>query len=164
MQETDYLAKGYTIAYNWTMRLVKDVPAEDWHQTVEPLNTTLNWQVGHLVITLYYQALVCSGADRGSIKEQIPIKEYIAWYSIGSKPSANDRPTKNQLLQALEVVYNQVMKVLPTVSDDNLNEPVASAHPVAKTKGEALLWCSHHQSWHNGQIALTKRALFGKSF
>lgn len=164
MQETQHLAKGYEIAYNWTMRLVQDVPADDWHKTVEPLNTTLNWQLGHLVITLYYQALVCSGADRGLVKEKVPVKDYIEWYSIGSKPDSADRPAKEELLEALKVVYQQVQRVLPQISDQQLAEPVASPHPVAKTKGEALLWCSHHQSWHNGQIALAKRALFGKSF
>ena len=163
-QEAQYLAKGFETAYNWTLKLVKDVPAEDWGKTIDPLNTTLNWQLGHLVVTLYYQALVCTGADRGTIKEVIPVKDYIKWYSMGSRPGAEGQPGKADLLQALEVVYQQVQKVLPHITDEQLEEGVASPHPVAKTKGQALLWCSHHQSWHNGQIALTKRILFGKSF
>ena len=83
---------------------------------------------------------------------------------MGSSPAERleQKPGKEALVKALDVVNNSVAASLQGLSDEALQEPVAARHPVAKTKREVLIWCTHHQMWHNGQISMLKRLITGK--
>ena len=55
----------------------------------------------------------------------------------------------------MSVILNNVQNIIQSELDKDTEVP----NPAVKTKYEALLWLSQHQSWHNGQIAILKRVL-----
>jgi hypothetical protein len=166
MTEQEVLKNQYTLNHEWTKRLVGELEEDLWRQSPSELKTTINWQLGHIILTLYYQALACTGSPREAVKEAVPIKLYIEQYTRGTDALATPeaKPGKDDLLKALDVVYQQVIQAIDQLDSAQLDEAVAVEHPLAKTKREVLSWCTHHQAWHNGQIALIKRMLTGKSF
>lgn len=166
MTEQALLKKQFEQNYQWTLRLVAELDEENWQASPAELNTNINWQLGHIVLTQYFQALTCTGSPRDRVKAHVPIKTFIAHYAKDTKPmqTEGDKPDKAALLQALELVQQEVIKAIDLLSSDALDAPTEVAHPLAKTKREALAWCAQHQAWHNGQIALIKRMLTGKSF
>ncbi|HEV3259752.1 MAG TPA: hypothetical protein VG013_22990, partial [Gemmataceae bacterium] len=48
---------------------------------------------------------------------------------------------------------------LSGLDEAELDQPVPHAHPFAKTKLLALLWCAHHEMLHAGQVGLLRRHL-----
>ena len=50
-----------------------------------------------------------------------------------------------------------MIKNVEQINTGKLKEDTAVPNPAAKSKYEAILWLSQHQSWHNGQIAIIKR-------
>lgn len=166
MSEIKLLQRQFQMAHDWTLRLVEELDERHWKVAPEGLKTNINWQLGHLLVGLYYQALVCTGGSREGLKEQMPLSDYISLYRMGSQPDdqLEQKPGKAALLAGLQLTFTKVMEGLTALTDDALDEEVASKHPLAKTKREVLSWCTHHQMWHNGQISMLKRLLVGKSF
>lgn len=153
------------MAQERTLELVSDLEDPFWKLTPPGLNTNINWQVGHITVGLYFQALVCIAGEREALKNLIPIQELIRLYKIGTQPAENlpAKPDKETLLKSLKLVYRQVDVALNSLTPTDLDLPTAVQHPVAKNRREVLSWCSHHQMWHNGVIAVLKRILVGKS-
>lgn len=149
-----------------TLKLVIDLDDRFWKLTPPGVKTNINWQVGHIAIGLYYQALVCLGGSRELVKNLIPVKALIDVYKIGTQPDDNfqGKPDKEELLKALKIIFRQVEVTLQSLHAEELDDPTEASHPVAKTKREVLSWCTHHQMWHNGMISMLKRILVGKSF
>lgn len=166
MSELKLLQDQFQLAHDWTLRLVQDLDEAYWKKSPEGLLTNINWQVGHIMVGLYFQALVCTGGKREGLKEQIPLADYIELYRMGSHPNERleQKPGKAALLEGLLATQNKVVTALQALSEAALSDAVPVKHPVAKTKREVLIWCTHHQMWHNGQISMLKRLLVGKSF
>lgn len=154
------------MAQDRTLGLVSDLDDPFWKLTPPGLNTNINWQVGHITVGLYFQALVCIGGEREALKNVIPIQDLIRLYKMGTQPTENlpAKPDKEALLKALKIVYRQVDVALKSLEPADLDLPTVVQHPVAKDRREVLSWCSHHQMWHNGIIAVIKRILVGNSF
>lgn len=166
MSEVKLLQTQFELAHDWTIRLVRELDEDYWKQSPEGLGTNINWQVGHMVVSLYFHALVCTGGSREELKQKLPLSSYIEAYQMGTSPEEklDQKPGKEDLLAALQLAAKAIKDRLASLEDAQLNEAVAVKHPVAKTKREVLVWCTHHQMWHNGQISMLKRLLVGKSF
>ena len=166
MTDLQLLKNQIKMAQEQTLQLVSEVDDKFWKLTPPGVNTNLNWQVGHIAVSLYFHVLVCTGGAREAIKNLIPLSELISYYKAGTFPESDlqNKPDKEALLKALRLIFRQVEVSLESIGEDNLNEGVEAQHPVAKTKRDALIWCSHHQMWHNGLISLLKRILLGKGF
>jgi hypothetical protein len=166
MNELNLLQQQFELAHSWTLRLVAELEEEHWSSSPPGLDTNINWQIGHVLVGLYFQALVCTGGRREALKEQIPFPAYIDFYKMGThaRNQLAEKPGKAELLQGLQATYAAVVATLEAMDPAQLDEAVAARHPLAKTKREVLMWCTHHQMWHNGQISLLKRLLVGKSF
>ncbi|EMR04392.1 DinB family protein [Cesiribacter andamanensis] len=166
MSELALLQTQFELAHAWTLRLVQELDEAHWTPSPQGLGTNINWQVGHILTSLYFQALVCTGGKREGLKAQYPLAEYIEYYRRGTQPEEGlaQKPGKALLLQALQAGADAVSETLQAMQPAQLNEPVAVRHPLATTKREVLVWCTHHQMWHNGQISMLKRLLTGQSF
>ena len=166
MEELNLIRQQFKLSQEWTLKLVEELDEEYWKQTPPEINSNINWQVGHIAISLYFQALVCIGGSRDRIKNEVPVGELISLYKRGTQAAEmlEEKPTKDSLLEVLKIIFNEVEKTLLELEPASLDEPVAVQHPVAKTRREVLSWCSHHQMWHNGIISLLKRVLTGQSF
>ena len=107
MNDLELIKNQFRLAQDWTLKLVSDLDPPFWKLTPPGLNTNINWQVGHIAIGLYFQALVCIGGEREVVKNVVPLKELINAYKIGTNPTDNlqAKPDKEALLKALKLVY-----------------------------------------------------------
>ena len=166
MEEIELIRQQFKLSQEWTLRLVEKLEERYWKETLAEVNSNINWQVGHIVTSLYFQALVCIGGSRDRIKNEVSVGELINFYKRGTQAGEKlvEKPAKEELLLALNIIFQEVEEALLELNSASLDEPVAVQHPIAKTKREVLSWCTHHQMWHNGIISLLKRVLTGQSF
>jgi len=144
-----------------TDQLIADISTENWLTTPDVLNTNLNWQIGHIILANYLHGIASISGSSAELKEKINVSNYIKFYGLKSIPSAfqKEKPTAEELLEIYEFTLTLVFKNIDLMTEAELDEQTAIPNPAVKTKYEALKWLSHHQSWHNGQIAMLRRVL-----
>ncbi|WP_410006942.1 DinB family protein [Aequorivita nionensis] len=145
-----------------TDKLIADFSAEKWLETPEVLNTNLNWQIGHIILANYLHGIASISGANEELREKINIPDYIKFYGPKSNPTdfINEKPNQMELSKIYEYTISLILENLNKLTENNLNENTVIPNPSVKTKYEALKWLSHHQSWHNGQIAMLKRVLY----
>ena len=144
-----------------TDKLIADISAEMWMETPEILNTNLNWQIGHIILANYLHGIASISGTNEELKGKINIPDYVKFYGPKSNPSnfENEKPTQKELLEIYEFTMSLILDNLNRLTESELNDNTEIPNPSVSTKYEALKWLSHHQSWHNGQIAILKRVL-----
>ena len=165
MSETELLKKQLKMAQDWTLDLVNELEDSFWKLTPPNVNTNINWQIGHIAVSLYHNALVCMGGSREALDNLFSVKELFGFYKAGTNPieSLPVKPDKKELIKALRLIFRQVEVSLENLEEGELDHGTELPHNRAATKRDLLLWCVHHQMWHNGVIAMLKRILLGKS-
>jgi hypothetical protein len=58
MNVTDLLVKQTKDAHIWTNKLIDSIPMENWDDTPDTLASNISWQVGHLIISENYHAIL----------------------------------------------------------------------------------------------------------
>ena len=148
----------------WTSNLIKDV-REDELRLVDALGTSLNWQIGHILISKYFHSIQSilkkDHAVIIDVNQRVPIDDFFKNYFAGSNPRDEwkARPNKVQLIEYKEEMDLATMQVLEGLAEKELKEAIELPNPVAKTKYDALTFTFKHQMWHNGQIALINRVI-----
>lgn len=166
MAELQLLKYQIKMAQDLTLQLVNELDDKFWKLTPPGLKSNINWQVGHIAVSLYHNSLVGTNGADAALKNLIPLFDLINMYKTGTSPEENlqKKPDKEELLIALRIIFRQVEVNLNSLPEDELEEVVKDGQPSAKTKREMLIWCSHHQMWHNGLISMLKRILIGKGY
>ena len=166
MNVTDLLVKQTKDAHIWTNKLIDSIPMENWDDTPDTLASNISWQVGHLIISENYHAiLVIRGFDEEILKK-IDLKTLNMSFGHGSEPKDVIGNTDPRLLKE-QLLFSQqkVIDTIDTLTSDDLTQdvlqPVKQKHPVAETKLEAVSWNIKHTMWHCGQIASIKRLIHG---
>jgi len=161
MSRLRFLKEQSAFAAEMTQKLVKKVDEADWMTPPKIIASNINWQVGHILIAKYFHSIMCVIGRQKPYKEQMPLKDYAAWYAMGSNPAAfaDSKPSKEKLLADLAFMDEKVLQTIDSISEEDLDQEVLEENPMAKTKYEALNWSYMHQMWHNGQIAMIKRVL-----
>jgi len=150
-------------ARGYTKSLLADIEPADWFRQPSEGVTHLAWQVGHLAMAQYG---LCLFRMRGRANADLELmtSSFRKKYSKGTTPDPD--PTKNpapeEILGVFDHVYDQVMIELPTFGDAILDEPIDMPYAAVATKFGGLLFCSHHEMIHAGQIGLLRR-LIGKA-
>lgn len=166
MTVTEFLVKQTLDAHSWTNKLIDSIPQGLWDETPDNLNSNISWQVGHLVISEYYHAiLVISGFD-AEITEKIDLKVHNQKYGYGSVPAEQVGSVSPKVLQEqLHFMQNKVIKNIKGLSladfENHVEQPIKQKHPVAITKFDAVSWNIKHTMWHCGQMATIKRLIHG---
>jgi len=152
---------------NYTSNLINDIDERDLG-VVDNLSTSLNWEIGHIIISKYFHSLQSVINENNEIikktKQKILTDDLFKYYFAGSNPLANwnERPNKNQLLEIKKVVDMATSHALEELSEKNLTQKTEIRNPVASSKYDALTFTFKHQMWHNGQIAMIKRIIKNK--
>lgn len=166
MKVIDLLVKQTHDAHDWTNKLIDSIPMKHWEDTPSTLASNISWQVGHLVISEYYHAiLVVTGFDE-EIMKKIDLKSHNQYYGYESVPSelikqSNPKLLKEQLLFMQNKVIKNISGLTLKDLENDVEEPIKRKHPVAKTKLDAVSWNIKHTMWHCGQIASIKRLIHG---
>jgi hypothetical protein len=162
MSETELLIRQTKDAYGWTHKLVTSVPFEKWDETPEVIETNATWQVGHLIMSHYFHAIMVIAGHQMDILQTVPIKAYNLIFTDGAPRNVIGKTNPSDLLNQLTMVQEKSLQILSKLSAADLAgrlEPTAIHHPIAKTKFESLDWNIKHTMYHCGQIGILKRVV-----
>ncbi len=151
------------LARTYSLDLLNDVPKKDWFWMPAPGVTHVAWQAGHLATAQYHLALARIRGNRPEDRNLFPTDNFVELFGRSSKPMADtgQYPTPAELLATLERITAQAAQELPTLTEEQLDQPtdLVRPHPIVTTKLSSLLWCTHHEFSHAGQIGLLRRLL-----
>ncbi|HRX78582.1 MAG: DinB family protein [Planctomycetaceae bacterium] len=152
--------KQIEFARSYTKSLLADVEPSEWFTIPEGCVTHLAWQVGHLAMAQYG---LCLFRIRGRqpVDTELMSSAFRKKYSKGTTPDSNPdkNPSPEEIMQVFERVYQQAMHEMGAYDDATLRAPVDMPYAAYATKLGALLFCSHHEMIHAGQIGLLRRML-----
>ena len=163
MTEIEILTKQTEDAYQWVHNLIDTIPSEKWDELPEIVASNVTWQVGHLVISIYYHSVMAIVGHQQDILEQLPMRDYTKLFSFGTvAKNSIGKMNPNQLEAHLKIIEARSIAVITALPIESLPtdlEPTKMPHPIANTKFEAISWNVKHTMWHCGQIALIKRVI-----
>lgn len=163
MTEIEILIKQTKDAYQWIYKLIDTVPEEKWNETPEVLETNVNWQIGHFIISIYYHSILVVKGHQKDILSLVPIKKYADLYTFYSPPRDSiGKFNPTELKNHLDIILKKSIEIINSIASEELNSeliPGKVEHPIAKTKFEAIDWNIKHTMWHCGQLATLKRML-----
>lgn len=151
-------------ARSYTLSLLDGLEEREWFAMPSDAPSHLAWQVGHIAMAQYG---LCLFRIRGrqEIDTELMSSSFRKLFSKSSIPEAETGkyPPLSTIRGTFDRVYQQVLKELPGVNEASLTErvdmPYVEGYP---NKLGALLFSSHHEMLHAGQIGLIRR-LLGKA-
>ena len=158
MQQIEF-ARGYFLA------TLADVEEKDWFAmpaVVMPVGcaTHVAWQVGHVAMAEYG---LCLFRQRGRqpVDLELMTSGFRKLFSRGSVPvaEAGKYPSPAEIRATLDRVHAQVIKEAAGFTAEQMQEAVEMPWAVEATKLGALLFCSHHEMIHAGQLGALRRLL-----
>lgn len=166
MTALELILKQIKSATSWTHYLLDELDEMYFGTAPMEVSSTIYWQLGHIVVSNYFHAIACLHGPQPEIANHFPLKEYVDLYKKGSNPleamEAELKPTKEELLKAMDVVMQLIEQNSKELTEEELEEDTELAHPVAKKKFQSLSFCAQHHMWHNGQISMIKRIVTGE--
>ena len=147
-------------ARDYTLTLLDGFPEDAWFHQPAPGCAHLAWQMGHLAMAQYG---LCLFRIRGRAEGDLDLmpSTFRKRFSRGTAPDPDPgkNPSPSDIRSALDRVHQQALAELPTFSPQLLSEPVELPWAAIPTKLGCLLFCSHHEQLHAGQIGILRRLL-----
>ncbi|MEZ4902328.1 MAG: DinB family protein [Spirosomataceae bacterium] len=162
MTEIETISKQTKDAYDWTNKLIHSIPFDKWDLMPKVIETTVSWQVGHLIVSHYYHSVMVIIGHQMDILQKIPLKEYNTFFTDGLPENAINKASPITLRNHLAIVQEKSLSIIKTLSVTEFNEklvPTSTPHPIAQTKFEALDWNIKHTMYHCGQLGILKRVI-----
>jgi DinB superfamily len=153
LQQIEF-ARGYTLS------ILAEIDESQWFVMPVGCPTHVAWQVGHLAMAEYGLCLYRMRGRQSSDLE-LMTSSFRKLFSRGTLPEADATkyPPPAEIRTTLDRVHTQVQREAPAFSADQLQEPMDMPYAVEATKLGALLFCSHHEMLHAGQLGLLRRLL-----
>lgn len=150
-------------AREYTLTLLDGIEPSDWFRQPAEGVSHLAWQMGHLAMAQYGLCLFRI-RGRADIDMDLMSSSFRKKFSKGTTPDPDPskNPSPEEIRGVFDRVYEQTMLELPNVTKSVLDEPIDMPYAVTPTKLGGLLFCSHHEMLHAGQIGLLRR-LIGKA-
>lgn len=162
MNQIELLVKQTESTYDWVNKLIAPMPEEQWDIIPEVVESSVTWQVGHMVISYYYHTIMVTVGHQMDILQQIPIKEYSQLFHNTSSHQSLGKTKPEDLKKHLKLMEQKSVSIIQSLSLDELEKPLVPTpmlHPIAKTKFEAIDWNIKHTMWHCGQLGILKRVV-----
>jgi hypothetical protein len=132
----------------------------NWFTMPPGCPTHVAWQVGHLAMAEYG---LCLFRQRGRHEIDLDLMSsgFRKLFSRGTTPDADPAkyPSAAEIRATLDRVHAQVLKEAPGFTEEQLAQPVEMPYAVQANKLGCLLFCSHHELLHAGQLGLLRRLL-----
>lgn len=150
-------------AREYTLSLLNDLSPEDWFRQPAGGVSHLAWQMGHLAMAQYGLCLFRM-RGRAEVDLELMSSSFRKKFSKGTIPDPDPaaNPAVEEIRGVFDRVFKQAMLELPSFTESQLDETVEMPYAAYSTKFGGLLFCSHHEMLHAGQIGLLRR-LIGKS-
>src|ERR1044072_946930 len=146
IQQIEFV-RGYTLS------ILEEIDQGQWFTMPAGCPTHVAWQVGHLAMAEYG---LCLFRQRGrqEIDTQLMSSSFRKQFSRGSVPQsdASQYPTATEIRSTFDRVHAQVQLEASSFTAERLSEPVEPPFAVEPTKLGCLLFCSHHEMLHAGQL------------
>ena len=146
--------KQIEFARGYTLSILAEIDEQNWFAMPAACPTHVAWQVGHLAMAEYG---LCLFRQRGrqEIDSELMSSSFRKQFSRGSVPEAeaSKYPSPAEIRAVFDHVHAQVLKEAPAFTAEQLKEPVDMPYAAEATKLGALLFCSHHEMLHGGQLA-----------
>jgi len=144
----------------YMLGILAEIDEAEWFTLPTGCPTHVAWQVGHLAMAEYG---LCLFRQRGRQPADLELmtSSFRKQFSRGSIPEAdaNTYPSPAEIRATLDRVHAQVLKEAAGFTAEQLKEPVEPPFAVEPTKLGCLLFCSHHEMLHAGQLGLLRRLL-----
>ena len=125
MTAKDLLLDQTASSHRWIEKLIDHVPAEKWGLIPAGLNTSLKWQVGHLVLSQHYHAVVVIAGPQPDLLEKVPVKAYSPYFVFGDKlGEVDERFTVEALRASLRLVQEKGLWAIGQLADGDLAGPL----------------------------------------
>ena len=147
----------------YTRSLIADIEDELGFTVPAGCVTHVAWQVGHLSMAQYG---LCLFRIRGRRSEDVELmssafrKKHFKGTTPDPDPARN--PPVAEIREVFDRVYDQAVAEMAGYDASELQEEIDEPYVAFNTKLGALLFCSHHEMLHAGQIGLLRR-LLGKA-
>lgn len=148
-------------ARSYTLSLLEDIDDSLWFTMPEGTSTHVGWQVAHLAMAQYGLCLFRQ-RGRAEVDRDLLPRGFVQKYGRGSTPVPEGNLNPAQIRETLKRVDQQAAREMVEFSEAGLNEPIDMPYAVYPTKLGALIFCSHHEMLHAGQIGFMRR-LLGKN-
>jgi hypothetical protein len=162
MTTTELLIQQNASSYDWTNKLIEKIPFEKWEIIPETIESSISWQVGHLIVSHYFNTIMVIRGHQMDILRQLPIKEYNDYFTVARAEQSSGRFSPEKLLADLKVMQQKSLEILGTIKPEELETslvPTPVRHPVATNKFEAIDWNAKHTMYHCGQIGILRRVV-----
>ena len=144
----------------YTQSVLAAIDEAEWFTMPPGCPTHVAWQVGHLAMAEYG---LCLFRQRGRlpIDQELMTGSFRKQFSRGTTPECDPAkyPPAAEIRATFERVHAQVLKEVPLLTAEQLQQPVEMPYAAEATKLGALLFCSHHEMLHAGQLGLLRRLL-----
>jgi len=162
MTEVQILTNQTESVYDWTNKLIKTIPFDKWDNMPETIQTSISWQVGHLIMSHYFHSIMVVVGHQMDIIKKIPLKDYDELFTKASPENSVGKIDPALLSEQLNLVQQKSISIVKSLALADLEselEPMPMPHPIAKTKYEAIDWNIKHTMYHCGQIGILKRII-----
>ena len=159
----ELVLKQIQFARDYTRSLLADIEEANWFRIPAGCASHVAWQVGHLAMAQYGLCLFRM-RGRAAVDAELMSSSFRKKFMKGTTPDPNpaDNPSLTEIRAVFDRVFQQTLTELPAFTDAQLDEPVDMPYVAYATKHGGLLFCSHHEMLHAGQLGMLRRAL-GKS-
>jgi hypothetical protein len=162
MTEIEMLINQTANAYQWTNKLINPVPLEKCKIIPPTVESSIDWQLGHLIISHYFHSIMVIRGHQMDILQQLPIREYSELFTDSGPSLSVGKVASAKLVEDLQFMQQKSLAILATLQVWELDhplEPTPTPHPIATTKREAVDWNIKHTMYHCGQLGLIKRVV-----
>ncbi len=152
--------KQIEFARSYTLTLLADIATEEWFTMPAGCATHVGWQVGHLAMAEYGLCLYRQ-RGRAEIDTSLMTSSFRKAFSRGTipEPDPAKNPSPEEIRGVFDKVHAQVLLEAPSFTAESLAEPVDMPYAAYATRLGSLLFCSHHEMLHAGQLGLLRRLL-----
>jgi hypothetical protein len=162
MSKIEFLKDQIIESRNFINRLISEFPKDLWYTIPENTDSNFAWQIGHLMMSQNFHAIIAMTGRNRKIYDLIPVAEYVNIFNgMGSlhRSVEKDLIPTSKLKEQFDYIHEICINNLSRLSDDILNEQIPFKHPIATTKYEALSWSFKHEMWHSAEMEAIKRFL-----
>ena len=152
--------KQIEFARGYTSELIDSVDRDRWFEIPAGAATHIAWQVGHLAMAEYGLVLFRQ-RGRQPVDTELMSSKFRKLFSRGSTPNpdASAYPDAGEIRSVFDAVHRQSMEEIVGFAPADLEEEIDMPYAGFPTKFGALLFCSHHEMLHAGQIGVLRRLL-----
>lgn len=163
MTRTELLIDRLQTARGWTKSLLEDIEETRWFEMPAPGVGHVAWQVGHLAAS---QVALINVRCFGQKFTDVVGESIVPTFGRGSIPVADRSkyPPLPEIRSMFDKIHDGAIRLISGMSDADLDRLAGTdPHPLFKTRAQAIGTAAMHETFHAGQIAMTRR-IFGKSF